>query len=343
MKFFKRNRVGSRVFVSGAVAIFLGFYISLIGRESSRNTANRNSNVSATVSPGQTTVSSGSANGNSNHRSNENQNSGPESQSVPSTANINQPESDGVIDRPTENIFRWTIIAGLALSAIGLAACGFIYLSLRREVEGARRFAEDSLAQKLQQPPKQPASDPPGPGAFRREFELKLAEARDFLIGRIDLQNGRIDHLYATLLDQQDSDGQAAQFIENNVSEIVVEGPRLHLPTPSTVSQLLEWLRTTGIPLITAKIDMSRFTNLSKADDGPYLLADLNGDAEEWVLLPGVERFGGPQEFTIHYERFYECSNPDAGEIEIITPSIVEHDENQGGWKLRAKGSLQLH
>lgn len=57
-------------------------------------------------------------------------------------------------------------------------------------------------------------------------------------------------------------------------------------------------------------------------------------------MVPGMTRLNTAQEFHYNYEQFYDCGRPSAGEVWISKPALV--DKVDGGWKLLAKGQLEV-
>jgi hypothetical protein len=57
-------------------------------------------------------------------------------------------------------------------------------------------------------------------------------------------------------------------------------------------------------------------------------------------MVPGMTLLNHAQEFHFHYERFYDCGRPSAGEVWISKPALV--DKVDGGWRLLEKGVLEI-
>jgi hypothetical protein len=51
-------------------------------------------------------------------------------------------------------------------------------------------------------------------------------------------------------------------------------------------------------------------------------------------------RFQAQEDFYNHYEQFYDCTRPTAGEVWVNEPAVV--DPVDGGWRLRDKGILEV-
>lgn len=70
------------------------------------------------------------------------------------------------------------------------------------------------------------------------------------------------------------------------------------------------------------------------------LLENLRVPGGLTYIVPSVARFQTKEDFYNHYEKFYECNRPAAGEVWLQEPAVV--DKVEGGWRLRDKGQLEI-
>jgi hypothetical protein len=74
---------------------------------------------------------------------------------------------------------------------------------------------------------------------------------------------------------------------------------------------------------------------------GPFVLArDGSVPGGHFYIVPRTVRFQAQEDFYNHYEQFYECTRPTAGEVWVNEPAVV--DPVDGGWRLRDKGILEV-
>jgi hypothetical protein len=240
-------------------------------------------------------------------------------------------------------LLRWGGVAALAVAAGAAVLSVFFYYRLRRRLASAERELK-SLAGRVE-------GDSAVAELLRCEFQTKLDETLMSMDGKIGREKERVDRLLEQIEELQEGgpppvvpDPSAVTAHQDTAGSPahVPEPDGMKLLLPALASDLVAWLEKEDIPLTTVKVDLSRFTNLSKAEDGAYWLADVAGGAREWFVLPRTQRFGSPQEFYVHYQQYYDCVQPAAGDIEIVEPTIVVADEEQGGWKLKQKGRLQM-
>jgi hypothetical protein len=57
-------------------------------------------------------------------------------------------------------------------------------------------------------------------------------------------------------------------------------------------------------------------------------------------IVPRITRFQTKEDFYNHYEQFYDCNRPAAGEVWLHEPAPVEKVD--GGWRLQNKGVLEI-
>lgn len=100
---------------------------------------------------------------------------------------------------------------------------------------------------------------------------------------------------------------------------------------------------------------MDRYANVVKPDFQNGILVDdpegkgelilirdsrLADEAQPLFVVPCATHFQTKQDFYTHYEKYYECPRPMAGDVWILGPAVVE--KVTGGWRLREKGMLEI-
>jgi hypothetical protein len=70
------------------------------------------------------------------------------------------------------------------------------------------------------------------------------------------------------------------------------------------------------------------------------LVRDHSVPDGQLCIVPRVTRFRAAQDFHNHYEKFYDCDSPGAGEVWVVEPAVVRDVE--GGWELRDRGILEI-
>ena len=72
-------------------------------------------------------------------------------------------------------------------------------------------------------------------------------------------------------------------------------------------------------------------------EDGEFVVVtNLN----QPVVLPRAGKFSSKRDFYEFYQDYYHCSNPDAGDVQIIQPALLTTTSN--GWTLAATGLLEV-
>jgi hypothetical protein len=79
---------------------------------------------------------------------------------------------------------------------------------------------------------------------------------------------------------------------------------------------------------------------LVEAEDGEFVLIPDGNASHQPIVIPALTSFITKQDFYEHYQDYYHCENPSAGEVIIIEPTIVEKVE--GGWRLSEAGRLEV-
>jgi hypothetical protein len=72
-------------------------------------------------------------------------------------------------------------------------------------------------------------------------------------------------------------------------------------------------------------------------EDGEFVVVTHTDDA---ILLPRAAKFSTRRDFYEYYQDYYHCANPDAGDVQIITPALVAPAGN--GWTLETTGLLEV-
>lgn len=100
---------------------------------------------------------------------------------------------------------------------------------------------------------------------------------------------------------------------------------------------------------------MTRFANVVKPDfQNGILINDPDGtgelvlirdsrqpdESQPLFVVPRHAQFQTKQDFHTYYEKYYDCTRPQAGDVWIIDPAVVE--KVSGGWQLREKGLLEI-
>lgn len=70
------------------------------------------------------------------------------------------------------------------------------------------------------------------------------------------------------------------------------------------------------------------------------LVRDGSVPGGQLYIVPRITRFQAMQDFYNHYEQFYDCNHPGAGEVWVNEPAVVYGVD--GGWQLRDKGILEV-
>lgn len=74
---------------------------------------------------------------------------------------------------------------------------------------------------------------------------------------------------------------------------------------------------------------------------GQLVLMGNQGIANgQFYIVPRITRFQTKEDFYNHYEQFYDCQRPAAGEVWLHEPAIVEKVD--GGWRLQNKGLIEI-
>jgi hypothetical protein len=103
---------------------------------------------------------------------------------------------------------------------------------------------------------------------------------------------------------------------------------------PSTVANYLKRTRSANKISVTFDYETGSFVPV---EDGEFVVIT---NPEQAIVLPRTSKFSTKRDFYEYYQDYYHCSNPDAGEIQIIQPAFVNRTGE--GWTLTATGLLDV-
>ena len=103
---------------------------------------------------------------------------------------------------------------------------------------------------------------------------------------------------------------------------------------PSTVTNYLKRTRSTNKVNVTFDYESGSFVPV---EDGEFVVIT---NLEQPIVLPRATKFSTKRDFYEFYQDYYHCSNPDAGDVQIIHPAVVTAGEN--GWTLTTTGLLDM-
>ena len=105
---------------------------------------------------------------------------------------------------------------------------------------------------------------------------------------------------------------------------------------PCTVSAYLEKLPRSAL-LVRFHPEKSL---LIEAKAGEYFLIPLARESSLSIVIPGTSKLNSKQDYYNSYYELFNCENPIAGEVMILTPAVVETVE--GGWQLKEAGFIEI-
>jgi tetratricopeptide (TPR) repeat protein len=79
---------------------------------------------------------------------------------------------------------------------------------------------------------------------------------------------------------------------------------------------------------------------LKEAPAGQYFVIPTARESSLSIIIPSSPSLGSKQDYYNSYYELFNCENPVAGEVIILSPAVVE--EVEGGWRLRETGSLEI-
>jgi tetratricopeptide (TPR) repeat protein len=78
---------------------------------------------------------------------------------------------------------------------------------------------------------------------------------------------------------------------------------------------------------------------LQEAEDGEFVVVSNGSGTSLSIIVPKLTRFSSRQDYY-NYKDYYDCDDPDAGEVFIVYPAAA--DKLEDGWKLREVGRLKV-
>jgi hypothetical protein len=103
---------------------------------------------------------------------------------------------------------------------------------------------------------------------------------------------------------------------------------------PSTVASYLKRTRASNKVNVTFDYETGAFVPV---EDGEFVVVITPDQA---IVLPRAGKFAAKRDFYEFYQDYYHCSNPDAGEVQIVEPAVVSPDGE--GWALTGTGLLEI-
>ena len=103
---------------------------------------------------------------------------------------------------------------------------------------------------------------------------------------------------------------------------------------PSLVAPYLKRIRSANKTNVTFDYETGMFVPV---EDGEFVIVTNAGQA---IVLPRTPRFSAKRDFYEYYQDYYHCTNPDAGEVQIVQPAVVAPAGN--GWTLEETGALEV-
>ena len=79
---------------------------------------------------------------------------------------------------------------------------------------------------------------------------------------------------------------------------------------------------------------------LTSSPTGPFLLLECGSPLRMPVVVPNSPRLSSKQDYYNLYYELFNCDNPAAGDVVILSPAAVEKADN--GWLLREPGSIEI-
>jgi hypothetical protein len=78
---------------------------------------------------------------------------------------------------------------------------------------------------------------------------------------------------------------------------------------------------------------------LTKSQAGEFVVISQNNNTHQALVLPKVTHFKAEKDFN-KYKDYYDCANPTAGELIILSPAVV--NSTPVGWKIVEAGKLEV-
>jgi len=80
---------------------------------------------------------------------------------------------------------------------------------------------------------------------------------------------------------------------------------------------------------------------LTEAATGEYFLIPIARESSLSIVIPSSSKLGSKQDYYNSYYELFNCENPVAGEVVILTPAVVAAVE--GGWQLKEAGFIEIN
>ncbi|HKU77370.1 MAG TPA: hypothetical protein VJR02_25880 [Pyrinomonadaceae bacterium] len=103
---------------------------------------------------------------------------------------------------------------------------------------------------------------------------------------------------------------------------------------PSLVANYLKRTKAANKVNVTFDYETGLFVPV---EDGEFVVIT---NLAQPVVLPRAPKFSSKRDFYEFYQDYYHCSNPDAGDVQIVQPAFVKDAGN--GWDLVATGMLEV-
>jgi hypothetical protein len=79
---------------------------------------------------------------------------------------------------------------------------------------------------------------------------------------------------------------------------------------------------------------------LKEATTGQYFLVPIARESSVSIVIPSSGYLSSKQDYYNSYYELFNCENPVAGEVSVLSPAVVEVVE--GGWQLREAGLIEI-
>lgn len=106
---------------------------------------------------------------------------------------------------------------------------------------------------------------------------------------------------------------------------------------PCAVSQYLEKRRS---PATTLTFD-PKSNILSESTSGDYVLIEKVRGASGSIVIPKASRLFSKRDYYDTYYELFNCDNPSAGDVIVVSPAVVEQCES--GWQVKEPGVIQIN
>lgn len=103
---------------------------------------------------------------------------------------------------------------------------------------------------------------------------------------------------------------------------------------PSPVADYLKRTKASQKVNVTFDYETGAFVPV---EDGEFVVVT---NSAQPILLPRAAKFSNRRDFYEFYQDYYHCSNPNAGEVQVIHPAFVTQTDE--GWTLQATGMLDV-